>query len=196
MNHLLATLRSAAALLVIFTLLLGGVYPLLVISVAQIMFHAKANGSLIERDHKIVGSALLGQNFDSPRYFWGRPSATTPPYNPASSAGSNLSIGNPKLAELAAARAGELQKMAPADKNRIPVELVSASASGLDPHITVAAVMYQLPRVAKARGMSEQALRDAVEPYIEQPLEFMGEAYVNFVRLNLALDEISHKNGK
>ena len=156
-------LRAAFSLLLIFTFLLGGVYPLMVMGFAQVFFPHKAEGSLIERGGKTLGSSLLGQEFDDPKYFWSRLSATTPPYNAAATGASNFSPANPKLLEAANARIAALQKADPKNNAHIPIDLVTASASGLDPHISVAAVDYQLPRVARARGMKEEAVKALVD---------------------------------
>jgi potassium-transporting ATPase KdpC subunit len=189
MSHALSLLRSGIALVLLFTFLLGGVYPLLVMAVSQMLFHHKANGSLIEHDGKVMGSTLLGQHFEEPHYFWGRLSATQPAYNPSASAGSNLSPANPRAVEAANLRVAALQEADPAHREMIPVELVTASASGLDPHISIRAAMYQLPRVARARGMNPQELREMMEEHISTPIfGFLGESYVNFVTLNHALD--------
>lgn len=188
MNHL----RAAFGLVLLMTLLLGGAYPLVVMGIAQAAFHHKAEGSLIEENGKVIGSALLGQEFTAPKYFWSRPSATTPPYNAASSGGSNLGAANPKLLDVADARLKALQQAAPENRTRVPVELVTASASGLDPDISVKAAQYQITRVARARHMQESEVRAIMKKYVEKPgLGLLGDPYVNVVRLNLALDEDS-----
>lgn len=185
-------LRPAISLLLILTFLLGGAYPLAVTAVAQILFHHKANGSLIEKDGKVIGSALLGQQFTDSKYFWGRLSATTPPYNAAASAASNLSPANPELLKAVNGRIAALHKADPGNQALIPVDLVTSSASGLDPDISLDAAYYQLARVAKARGMKEDAVKALVERHIHKPLfGLLGEPYVNAVELNLALDEHS-----
>lgn len=192
MNRFLFNLRASFTLLLIMTVLLGGVYPLLVTGLSQALFNNRANGSTIEWADKIIGSTLLGQQFESPKYFWGRLSATTPPYNPAASSGSNLSVANPKLLEAANARIAALQKADPQNKHPIPVDLVSASGSGLDPHISVEAMRYQLPRVAKARGMKQEAVEALAAKATSAPFSgLLGAPYVNVVKLNLALDESS-----
>ncbi len=190
MKNLATSLRSAASLLLILTLLLGFVYPLAVMGMAQTFFHHRAEGSLIERGDRVVGSSLLGQEFSDPKYFWGRLSATTPPYNASASSASNFSPANPKLMDAVHARIAALQKADPGNKARIPADLVTASASGLDPHISLAAAHYQAARVAKGRGMKEETVKALVKKYTENPVfGLLGEGYVNVVKLNLALDE-------
>lgn len=177
-------------LVLLMTLLLGGVYPLVVMGIAQAAFHHKANGSLIEENGKVIGSALLGQQFTSDKYFWGRLSATTPPYNAANSGGSNLGAGNPALLKAANARLAALQQADPGNHWRIPVELLTSSGSGLDPDISQKAAGYQLARVARARHMSQAALWDIVKQHVRRPgFGLLGEPYVNVVELNLALDK-------
>jgi len=185
-----ASIRAPIVLLLVLCVLLGFAYPLLVMGAAQTFFPHKANGSLITRGGKVIGSTLLGQEFSDPKYFWGRLSATTPPYNAAASGASNFSPANPKLLEAANARIAALQQADPKNKVRIPVELVTASASGLDPHISLAAADYQLPRVARTRHMKEEDVASLVKKYTENPgLGLLGTKYVNVVKLNLALDE-------
>ncbi len=187
---MLAYCRAAIVSLVLLTVVTGVVYPLIVTGVAQLVFPAQANGSLIVKGGKPVGSALIGQPFDDPKYFWGRPSATTPfPYNAGSSAGSNLSPTNPDLVKAVQARVDALRAADPGNTAPIPVDLVTASASGLDPHITPAAALYQVRRVARARGLSEDAVRRLVEEHIEgREFGVLGEPRVNVLMLNLALD--------
>jgi potassium-transporting ATPase KdpC subunit len=183
-------LRPAIIVLVLFTLLTGLAYPLLVTGIAQVFFPAQANGSLILRDGKPVGSALIGQPFDDPKYFWGRLSATAPfAYNAAASSGSNLGPINPAFHAAAKARIDALREADPDNKAPIPVDLATASGSGLDPHITPAAAFYQVRRVAKARGLDEGRVRQLVEAHLEgRQLGVLGEPRVNVLRLNLALD--------
>lgn len=189
MRAVFSFLRLTITLLLVFTLLLGGVYPLAVTAVAQIFFPDKATGSLMVRGDKVIGSALLGQEFSDPKYFWGRLSATVPPYNAAASSGSNLGQTNPKLQEAINARVKALLKDDPHMKMRIPVDLVTASASGLDPHISVAAAKYQVTRVAKARHKKEEEIQALVKEHSPPPLMgYIGEPRVNVLELNLALD--------
>jgi K+-transporting ATPase ATPase C chain len=185
-------LRPALVALVVFTILTGILYPLVVTGIAQIAMPAQANGSLIVRDGKIFGSALIGQPFDDPKYFWGRLSATAPvAYNAAASSGSNLGPTNPALAAAAQARIDALRAADPNNTAPVPVDLVTASGSGLDPHISIAAALYQLARVARARGMTEAQVRALVDQFTEgRQFGILGEPGVNVLRLNLALDGI------
>jgi K+-transporting ATPase ATPase C chain len=162
----------------------------MVTGVAQVFFPWQANGSLIVRDGKPVGSALIGQPFDAPQYFWSRPSATSPfPYNAAASAGSNLGPTNEALVKAVQARIDALKAADPGNPKPIPVDLVTASASGLDPHISQAAADYQVRRVAKARGMDETVLRQVVANHTHgRQWGLLGEPRVNVVELNLTLD--------
>jgi K+-transporting ATPase KdpC subunit len=176
--------------LLIFTILTGLVYPLVVTGIAQLVFPRQANGSLILNNGQVAGSSLIGQPFDDPKYFWGRLSATGPyPYNAASSFGSNLGPTNPALLDEVKARIAALKAADPGNTQPIPVDLVTSSGSGLDPDISVAAALYQLPRVARVRGLSESAVRALVDKYTQgRQLGFLGEPRVNFLELNLALD--------
>lgn len=185
-----AHLRPALMTLVLFTLITGVAYPLLVTGVAQGVFPGRANGSLIVKDGKVVGSALIGQPFDDPRYFWSRPSATSPfPYNAAASSGSNLSPTNPALIGAVQGRVDALRAADPTNRAPVPVDLVTASGSGLDPHISPAAALYQVPRVARERTLSPDAVRALVDRHTEgRWLGFLGEPRVNVLALNLALD--------
>jgi K+-transporting ATPase ATPase C chain len=185
-------LRIAFVMLVFFTVLTGGLYPLTVTALAQAVFPVQANGSLLRRDGYAVGSQLIGQPFDDPRYFWGRPSATGPfPYNAAASAGSNLGPTNPALEEAVKARVAALRAADPGNSLPIPVDLVTASASGLDPHISVAAAVYQAPRVARVRGINEEQVRKLVGQFTEsRQFGLLGEPRVYVLKLNLALDEM------
>jgi K+-transporting ATPase ATPase C chain len=189
---MLSQLRPAMVCLVFFTLLTGLAYPLVMTGLAQAVFPYKANGSLLERGGRVVGSEIIGQPFDDPRYFWGRPSATDPfPYNAAASAGSNLGPTNPALEAAVKARMAALRAADPGNTQPIPVDLVTASASGLDPHISVAAALYQVPRVARARGLSEEQVRALVGQFTEgRQYGLLGEPRVNVLKLNLALDEM------
>jgi K+-transporting ATPase ATPase C chain len=186
-------LRPALTLLVIFTILTGLVYPLLVTGIAQVVFPDQANGSLIVQDGRTVGSTLIGQPFDDPGYFWGRLSATGPfPYNAAASSGSNLGPLNEALMAAAQARIDTLRAADPGNPAPIPVDLVTASGSGLDPHISPAAAEYQVSRVAQARGLDTDALRQLIAQHTEgRQLGVLGEPRVNVLALNLALDGIS-----
>lgn len=185
-------LRTALILFVLLTLLTGIVYPALVTLVAQAVFPHQANGSVLVRDGKAVGSELIGQQFDDPRYFWGRPSSTGPtPYNAASSTGSNLGPTNPDLLKAVRDRVEALRKAHPDQIGPVPGDLVTASASGLDPHISPAAAEYQVTRVAKARGLSPEKVRRLVIDHTEsRTLGVLGEPRVNVLRLNLALDNL------
>jgi K+-transporting ATPase ATPase C chain len=187
-----AQLRPALVLLGLLTVLTGLVYPLTITAVAQVVFPDKANGSLIEQNGQVVGSELIGQSFDDPRYFWGRVSATGPfPYNAASSSGSNYGPLNPALFDQVQARIDALHAADPGNSAPISIDLVTASASGLDPHISPAAAYYQVPRVALERGLDEAAVRHLVEKHIEsRQLGILGEPRVNVLKLNLALDAL------
>ncbi len=189
-------LRPALVSLGIFTILTGLLYPLVVTGIAQVVFPWQANGSLIVRNGQPVGSALIGQPFDDPKYFWGRLSATSPAAYTAfnadkqtGSSGSNYGPLNPALLEAVQGRIKALQEADPSNTAPIPVDLVTASGSGLDPHISPAAVAYQVGRVARARGLSEAALRQVVAQHTEgRTLGLLGEPRVNVLALNLALD--------
>lgn len=182
-------LKPAVMLLLLLTVLTGVIYPLLVTAFAHIFYADKANGSLIQdANRQAVGSALIGQSFNQPQYFWGRASATSPyPYNAAASSGSNLGPTNPALITAVSERVKALQAT---NKSLVPVDLVTASGSGLDPHISPAAADYQIKRVAKARKMDEAKLRELVNAHTETRQWFvLGEPRVNFLQLNLALDQ-------
>jgi potassium-transporting ATPase KdpC subunit len=184
--------RPAIISMLLFTGITGVVYPLVVTGVAQLVFPGKANGSLVQRDGKPIGSELIGQPFSDPKYFWGRLSATTPyPYNAGSSAGSNYGPLNPALLDAAERRIQDLQAADLQNMHPIPVDLVTASGSGLDPHISVAGALYQLPRVARVRNMSDDKVRALVNQFTEgRQLGFLGESRVNVLELNLALDDV------
>jgi len=186
MSHVRAALVSLAVL----TLVTGIVYPVVVTAIAQLVFPHQANGSLIVKDGKVVGAALIGQPFDDPKYFWGRPSATSPfGYNAASSSGSNLSPTNPALVKSVQERVDALRAADPDNRAPVPVDLVTASGSGLDPHISPPAALYQVNRVAKARKVDPASVRELVERHTEgRQFGFLGEPRVNVLALNLALD--------
>ena len=183
-------LCPALLILMALTLITGFLYPLVITGVAQVLFPRQANGSLILIDGKPVGSSLIGQPFDAPKYFWGRPSATSPfPYNAAASSGSNLGPTNEALIKAVQARIDALKAVDPDNSLPLPVDLVTASGSGLDPHISPASAGYQVTRVARARGMEEGVVRQLVSLYTEgRQLGILGEPRVNVLALNLALD--------
>jgi len=185
-----AQIRPAIVMLVLFSVVMGLVYPAIVTGIAQVIFPRQANGSLIVKDGKVVGSALIGQPFDDPKYFWGRLSATAPfAYNAAASSGSNLGPLNPALTDAVKGRVDALRGADPGNESPIPVDLVTASGSGLDPDVSPAAAHWQVPRVARARGLDPAAVQALVEQHTEgRQWGFFGEARVNILALNLALD--------
>lgn len=185
-------LRPALVLFLILTLLTGVAYPLLVTGVAKTLFPEQAAGSLISRDGKTVGSALVGQNFSDPKHFWGRPSATAPmPYNASASSGSNQGPLNPALVEAVKGRMDALRAADAGNNAAVPVDLVTASASGLDPHISPAAARYQVTRIARLRGLPAANIQALVDAQTEKPwLGVLGEPRVHVLRLNLALDNL------
>jgi K+-transporting ATPase ATPase C chain len=184
-------LRRSLVVLGLMTLLTGIVYPLALTGLLQLAMPHQANGSLVQRAGKTVGSELIGQEFTDARLFWSRPSATSPnPYDASSSSGSNLGPRNPALVEAAKKRIDALRAAAPGD-GPIPIDLVTSSGSGLDPHISAAAAFWQVPRVANARGLEVARVRALVDAHVEPPwLRVFGENRVNVLRLNLALQEI------
>lgn len=183
-------LRPCLGIFVALTVVTGVAYPMLVTGIGQIVFPARAAGSVIERDGRAVGSSLLGQSFASAKYFWGRPSATAPqPYNGAASTGSNQSPTNPALSEAVASRVAALRQADPGNTAPVPVDLVTASGSGLDPHISMAAAEYQAARVARARGWPPGRVRELVAANTDgRTFGVLGEPRVNVLELNLALD--------
>jgi len=185
-------IRPVLVIFFVLTLLTGVAYPLLVTGAAQGLFPAQAAGSLLVRDGKPVGSALIGQNFSDPKHFWGRPSATGPmPYNASASSGSNQGPLNPALTDAVKGRIEALRAADVGNTAPVPVDLVTASASGLDPEISLAAAQYQVARVAKARSIPAAMVQGLVDRQVERPLlGFLGEARVNVLQLNLALDAL------
>ncbi|TKI05734.1 potassium-transporting ATPase subunit KdpC [Martelella alba] len=188
-------LRPAIVMLIILMLITGGLYPVVTTLLGQWWFPYQARGSLIEVNGQVRGSELLGQDFTRPQYFQGRPSATgEAPYNPMASSGSNLAGSNPELDKAIKERVDALRAANPQARGAVPVDLVTASSSGLDNGISVEAAQWQLPRVAQARGMSVAEVQRVVNENTVTPLvNFMGQPYVNVVRLNLALDALQNK---
>ncbi len=184
-------LRPAIALFLVLTVITGIVYPLVVTGVAQIAFPHQAAGSLVVKDGKPVGSRLIGQSFSDPKYFWSRPSATSPqPYNGVASSGSNQGPLNPALADAVKSRIEALRAADPDNHVPVPVDLVTASASGLDPDISLAAAYYQASRIARTRGLQLEAVKSLIAAHAQGKfLGFLGEARVNVLELNLALDQ-------
>ena len=183
--------RQSLFVLIGLTLLTGVAYPLVVTAIAQVAFSHQANGSPIDRNGKIIGSELIGQQFDDPKYFWGRPSATGPmPYNAAASTGSNYGPTNPAQLDAVRARAKAIRQSHPQQSQAVPIDLVTASGSGLDPQISPAAALYQIERVANARGLALEAVTKLVADHtIGRTFGVLGEPRVNVLQLNLALDE-------
>ncbi len=192
---MLKMIRPVIVSLFVFTILTGVLYPLAVTGIAQLIFPDQANGSLLMKDGKPVGSSLIGQPFDDPKYFWGRLSATSPfPYNSVSSSGSNLAETNPDLVKNVQGRIDALKATDPEAGKQVPVDLATASGSGLDPHISPAAAEFQIKRVAKARALDEAKVRAIVAQYSEgRQLGILGDPTVNVLKLNLALDELGRK---
>lgn len=186
-------LRTAIVMLAVMTVLTGVIYPLVVTGIAQTVFPAQAAGSLVVKDGKTVGSLLIGQPFDAPKYFWSRLSATAPsPYNAGSSSGSNYGPLSDALRDAVQGRVATLRDADPNQAGPIPVDLVTASGSGLDPHVSPAAAYYQVPRVARVRGLDEASVQTLVTQHVEgRQLGFLGEPRVNVLQLNLALDQLA-----
>ena len=169
----------------------GILYPALITAIGQLVFPSQANGSLIHKDGVVIGSKLIGQQFDDPKYFWGRISASTPPYNASASTGSNFGPMNPKLKEEVKSRLEKLRTADPENKFPVPVDLVTSSASGLDPHISIAAANYQKSRVARLRAIPESKIDELITRYTTgRFLGLLGEPVVNVLEINLALDEL------
>ena len=194
MNSLL---RPAIVLFLFFTVLTGILYPLAITGLAQLAFPQAASGSILMRDGKPIGSTLIGQSFSDPKYFWGRLSATTPqPYAGTASSGSNLGPLNPALTDAVKARIQALRAADPGNTAPVPVDLVTASASGLDPEMSIAAALYQAPRVARVRGLDVIQVRQLVAAQSQHPvLGVFGEPRVNVLALNLALDSVAPASG-
>jgi potassium-transporting ATPase KdpC subunit len=191
---MLTELRPALVIFALLTIITGVLYPGIVTVIGSLAFADQANGSIVERNGHAVGSRLLGQSFSAPKYFWSRPSATSPqPDNGSVSSGSNLASTNPNLESAVRDRIAALRAADPSNTRRVPVDLVTASASGLDPHISPAAAEYQVARVARARGISEDAVRARIAAATEgRTFDLLGEPRVNVLELNLALD--AHTN--
>jgi potassium-transporting ATPase KdpC subunit len=188
----LASLRPALVLFLLLTVVTGFLYPLVVTGLAQLLFPERAAGSLVTRTGRVVGSRLIGQSFSDPRYFWSRPSATTPqPYNGTASTGSNLGPLNPQLTDAIRSRVAALRAADATNSAPVPIDLVTASGSGLDPEISLAAADYQAARVARARGLAPERVRALIEQHTEGRLfGVLGEPRVNVLELNLALDAL------
>jgi K+-transporting ATPase ATPase C chain len=195
---MLRTIFSASIILIVFTIITGIIYPLTVTGLAQLFFPFQSNGSIIVKEGKPVGSLLIGQHFDDPKYFWGRPSATNPyPYNGASSSGSNLGPNNPALMQAVQLRISAMRAADLSNQQGIPVDLVTTSGSGLDPHISPAAAEYQAQRVATIRGIDKDMILALIAAYTNQrQFGILGDPTVNVLKLNLALDELQQKINK
>ncbi|MBS0924470.1 potassium-transporting ATPase subunit KdpC [Providencia sp. JGM181] len=182
--------RSSLMILVLLTLVTGIAYPLLVTGLANVIFPTQSMGSLILQDNRIIGSSLIGQSYQNDNYFYGRPSVTVEmPYNALASGGSNLAISNPLLTKELTERSVALKQHEPDGGDILPVDLLTASSSGLDPHISVAAALYQAPRIAKNRQLSIDKVKSLISDNTQSPLfRFLGEPVVNVLELNLALD--------
>lgn len=190
MNSLFSQFRPAVVLFVGFSLIVGVAYPYAMTGIGKVAFNKQAEGSLVERDGKMIGSSLIGQAFSSNKYFWSRPSATSPmPNNPTASSGSNLGPFNPAQMDAVKGRIATLQAADPENKQKIPVDLVTASASGLDPEISIAAAQYQATRIARERKMTNEQVMALIEQFSQRPvMGVFGEPRVNVLALNLALD--------
>ena len=187
----------AILIFVTMTVLLGLAYPFAMTGISQFLFREKANGSLVVSDNRVVGSSLIGQNFSDPAYFHGRPSALEKPYDASNSGGTNFGPSNAKFLEKVGQRIEEVRKKNGLDLAvAVPADFVLASASGLDPHISVEAAMLQVPRIAKTRGLQESEVQDALRKTAENPLfGFLGSKRINVLRLNMSLDELSRRKG-
>ncbi|HDL8538593.1 TPA: potassium-transporting ATPase subunit KdpC [Yersinia enterocolitica] len=187
-------LRPALVLLILLTLITGIAYPLLTTGLAKLMFSQQANGSLVMLGDEVVGSSLIGQNFTQPGYFSGRPSVTADmPYNPMASGGSNLAISNPELDKAITERVKSLRQANPTQTGPVPVDLVTASASGLDPQISLEAAYYQAPRIASIRQIPLSEVKQLIDNNVQKATpNFFGESVVNVLKLNMALDAQSH----
>lgn len=189
-NGMMSTLRPAITLFAGLTILVGVLYPLAMTGLGKVAFSDQVEGSMIVKEGKVVGSLLIGQSFTSPKYFWGRPSSTGPmPNNGISSSGANLGPTNVAQLDVMKARVAALQAADPDNKTKIPVDLVTASASGLDPEISLAAAYYQIPRIAREHKIGEMQIRALVDQFAKTPVIF-GEARVNVLQLNLVLSDI------
>ena len=193
MKEVLKQFRIALVMVILLTIVTGLIYPGVITLVSQIIFPHQANGSLLRADDKTMGSKLIGQAFSEAKYFWSRPSATTPfAYNAASSSGSSLGPTNPALIQAVHDRVAALKQADPTNTNLVPVDLVTASASGLDPEISPFAAYYQIHRVAQARHLSEIAVRNLIQQNTsKRQFGFLGEPRVNVLQLNLALDALT-----
>lgn len=191
-------MKTALMLLIVFTVLTGLLYPLAVTGLAQLLFPVKANGNLIKQNDTVIGSRLIGQSFSSPAYFWSRPSATTPyPYNGGASSGSNLGPTNPNFLTTVKERISQLKQADTQNNNPIPVDLVTASSSGLDPEISPLAAFYQTSRIAKARNLPEETIKNLIQKHVKnRTLGLLGEPRINVLELNLALDELRDSHGQ
>lgn len=191
MMRLFYTMRAAASILCMFAVITGAAYPAIVTGIASVIFPHQSHGSLIVRAEQVIGSELIGQSFTQEKYFWGRPSAAIVPYDPMFSGGSNLGVNNPLLLKQIQTRITTTQKAHPHTKERMPVEMVTMSASGLDPHISLAAARYQMQRVARVRKLPVEDVGFLVDQNIQSIFKEGKYAYVNVLTLNIALDELA-----